>query len=245
MTPRSASEPRISTDTTDPSTPQPREIIVQHQRVSDPANSGAFGSTFADSFTPPITGTYTDPAGYEQYTVGAGGAARVGLGVWPYIGIDVRRCRRRNSLRRAGGAPYIDPTGIVNAASYSPFTAGISGGEFLTLYGSNLAPGTTVFSGATFPTILNGVQVLVNGIAAPLYYVDERAIGVRCAFRDGSVTRGVDTGHQQWRSLQCGNHAGEFNHPGSIHPRQQRAWIRSRGTCRWIARDTGQPRATR
>lgn len=63
--------------------------IIQHQRVSDPANSGAFGSTFADSFTPPITGTYTDPAGYEQYTVAAGGAARVGLGVWPYIGIDV------------------------------------------------------------------------------------------------------------------------------------------------------------
>jgi uncharacterized protein (TIGR03437 family) len=144
--------------------------IIQHQRISDLANSGAFGSTFADSFTPPLTGTYTDPAGYEQYTVGAGGAARVGLGVWPYIGIDVG-LQAPKFTAPAGGAPYIDPTGIVNAASFSPFTAGVSGGEFLTLYGSNLAPGTTVFSGTTFPTILNGVQVLVNGVPAPLYYV--------------------------------------------------------------------------
>jgi uncharacterized protein (TIGR03437 family) len=71
----------------------------------------------------------------------------------------------------AGGAPYINPTGIVNAASFSPFTAGISGGEFLTLFGSNLAPGTDIFTSAPFPTTLNGVQVLVNGVAAPIYYV--------------------------------------------------------------------------
>ena len=144
--------------------------IIQHQRVNDPANAGAFGSTFADSFTPPITGTYIDAAGYEQYTVGAGGAARVGLGVWPYIGIDVG-LQAPALTAPAGGAPYINPAGIVNASSFSPFTAGISGGEFLTLFGSNLAPGTSIFSGATFPTILNGVQILVNGVAAPIYYV--------------------------------------------------------------------------
>jgi uncharacterized protein (TIGR03437 family) len=145
--------------------------ILQHQRISDPANAGAFGSTFTDSFTPPITGTYTNPGGYEQYTVGAGGAIRVGLGVWPFIGIDVGLQAPRFLNPPVAGAPFIDPTGIVNAASFSPFTAGVSGGEFLTLYGFNLAPGNTVFTGATFPTTLNGVQVLVNGVAAPLYYV--------------------------------------------------------------------------
>jgi uncharacterized protein (TIGR03437 family) len=144
--------------------------IFEHERISDLANSGGFGSTYADSFTPPITGTYTDPAGYEQYTVGAGGTARIGLGVWPYIGIDLG-LQAPKFTAPAGGAPFIDPTSIVNAASYSPFTAGVSGGEFLTFYGFNLAPGTTVFSGTTFPTTLNGVQVLVNGVAAPLDYV--------------------------------------------------------------------------
>jgi uncharacterized protein (TIGR03437 family) len=144
--------------------------IFQHQRLSDPANAGAFGSTFADSFTPPITGTYTDAAGYEQYTVGAGGATRVGLAVWPYIGIDVG-LQAPKFTAPAGGAPYIDPTGIVNAASFSPFTAGVSDGEFLTLFGSNLAPDTNIFTGAPFPTKLDGVQVLVNGTAAPIYYV--------------------------------------------------------------------------
>jgi uncharacterized protein (TIGR03437 family) len=144
--------------------------IIQHQRVSDLANAGAFGSTFSDSFTPPLTGTYTDPAGYEQYTVSAGGATRVGLGVWPYIWIDVG-LQAPKFTAPAGGAPYIDPTGIVNASSFSPFTAGISGGEFLTLFGSNLAPRTDIFTGAPFPTSLDGVQVLVNGVAAPIYYV--------------------------------------------------------------------------
>ena len=158
--------------------------IFQHQRVSDLANSGAFGSTFADSFTPPITGTYTDPAGYEQYTVGAGGAARVGLGVWPYIGIDVS-LQAPKFTAPAGKAPYIDPTGIVNAASFSPFTAGISGGEFLTLFGSNLAPGTDIFTGAPFPTTLNGVQVLVNGIAAPIYYVTTGELAFVVPFATG------------------------------------------------------------
>lgn len=155
--------------------------IIQHERVNDPANSGSFGSTFADSFTPPITGTYIDPAGYEQYTVGAGGAARVGLGVWPFIGIDVG-LQAPKFTAPAGGAPYIDPTGIVNAASFSPFTAGVSDGEFLTLYGSNLAPGTDVFTGAPFPNKLNGVQVLVNGIAAPIYYVTKGQLAIVVPF---------------------------------------------------------------
>jgi uncharacterized protein (TIGR03437 family) len=164
--------------------------IIEHQRISDPANSGAFGSTFADSFTPPITGTYTDPAGYEQYTVGAGGAARVGLGVWPYIGIDLG-LQAPKFTAPAGGAPYIDPTGIVNAASFSPFTAGVSGGEFLTLYGANLAPaGTSIFSGNSFPTTLNGVQITVNGTPAPIYYVTPGQVAFVVPFAAGLLAGG-------------------------------------------------------
>jgi uncharacterized protein (TIGR03437 family) len=36
--------------------------------------------------------------------------------------------------------PYINPAGVINAASYAPFTAGISAGDAIVIYGSNLAP---------------------------------------------------------------------------------------------------------
>jgi uncharacterized protein (TIGR03437 family) len=66
---------------------------------------------------------------------------------------------------------FLNPTGIVNAGSFAPFTAGLAPGELLTLYGANLAPGTQVESGIPFPTTLGNVQVLINSIPAPLYYV--------------------------------------------------------------------------
>ncbi len=41
----------------------------------------------------------------------------------------------------------------------------------LTLYGSNLAGGIQVASAAPFLNTLGNVQVMINGIAAPIYYV--------------------------------------------------------------------------
>jgi uncharacterized protein (TIGR03437 family) len=66
---------------------------------------------------------------------------------------------------------FLNPTGIVNAGSSVPFTAGIAPGELLTIYGANLAPGNQVESGIPFPTTLNKVQVMINSIPAPIYYV--------------------------------------------------------------------------
>ena len=142
--------------------------IIANDRLNSPFNSSAYGLTFTDSFTPPVTGTYTDAASSFQYTVGANGAVRVGAGSWPYLSISV-------AIQAPAFPPttpvYINPTGIVNAASFAPFTAGIAPGEFLTIYGTNLAPSTVVSSSVPYPTILGGVQVLVNGAATPLYYV--------------------------------------------------------------------------
>src|SRR5208283_929565 len=55
-----------------------------------------------------------------------------------------------------------------------PFTAGVSPGQFITLYGTGLAPSLQI--NTSFPTTLNGVQVLVDGIPAPLYYVSSTQI---------------------------------------------------------------------
>src|SRR5439155_17131703 len=54
----------------------------------------------------------------------------------------------------------------------------VSGGELVTLYGTNLAPSTVVTSVVPFPTTLGGVKVLVNSVPAPLYYVSPSQISV-------------------------------------------------------------------
>jgi uncharacterized protein (TIGR03437 family) len=101
-----------------------------------------------------------------RYAVGAGGAIRIGSGIGPNLGLNVALAAPSLS----GTGVYLNPLGIVNAASWAPFTQAIAPGEFIELFGTGLAPGA---SSATvpFPPILRGVQVLMNNIPAPLYTV--------------------------------------------------------------------------
>jgi uncharacterized protein (TIGR03437 family) len=72
------------------------------------------------------------------------------------------------------GAPtvsvaQINAGGIVIHAGTSPV---VSPGSIVDIYGTNLAAAAlNAPSGASLPTTLGGVQVLVNGMAAPLIYV--------------------------------------------------------------------------
>lgn len=65
-------------------------------------------------------------------------------------------------------APVVNSGGVVSAASG---TEGLSAGGIVTIYGTNLAGSTVVAPGVPWPTSLGGVSVLVNGIAAPIYFV--------------------------------------------------------------------------
>lgn len=70
----------------------------------------------------------------------------------------------------SGSGVFLDPQGVVNGASSAPAGNPISPGEFISLYGSGLAKGNATAT-APFPPTLNGVTVLVNGKAAPLFAV--------------------------------------------------------------------------
>jgi uncharacterized protein (TIGR03437 family) len=71
----------------------------------------------------------------------------------------------------SGTGVFLNPQGIVNAASWAPFTAAIVPGEFITLVGTGLAPsGLPAASTIPFLPNLGGVQVMIGGIAAPIYY---------------------------------------------------------------------------
>jgi uncharacterized protein (TIGR03437 family) len=81
------------------------------------------------------------------------------------------------------GRPAFPSAGVVNAASTQAVSA-IASGSFFSIYGTNLAPNSPVngtgwsglFQGASAPTSIDGVRVLVNGLPAFLYFVSNGQI---------------------------------------------------------------------
>jgi uncharacterized protein (TIGR03437 family) len=141
--------------------------IVGHQRLADFLSPSAYNYTYADSYTVPANGAYSSPV--MNYVVGNG--IRIGSGIGPYLGLSVALQAPAMSSSLSTTGVFLDPQGVVNAGSSAPFTAGLAPGELLTLYGANLASGLQVASGIPFPTTLGNVQVTVNSVPAPLYYV--------------------------------------------------------------------------
>jgi uncharacterized protein (TIGR03437 family) len=139
-------------------------FLLAHQRFLDVVdNGGPVDFTYSDTVTANSDGTYND--GFNQYFFGAGGVIGVGIGTNPTFGVTVLV----EAPAFNGSGPYIFPTGIVNAGSSVPFTASLAPGELVSIYGTNLT--TTSTSNGSLPTTLGGVQVLVNGTAAPIYSV--------------------------------------------------------------------------
>lgn len=136
---------------------------IKHQRLFSSVCSGLYSYVSTDA------NPSADPT--ETYTVGDGGKVRIGVGVPPYLGMDIALAAPTFS----GSGVYLAPDGVLNYGSYAPFTAGVSPGEIITLFGTNLANGsasaTAAEVGTLLPTQLSGVEVLIDGVPAPLYYV--------------------------------------------------------------------------
>ena len=156
-------------------------VAVGHQRVADVINGDLYGYTYSEAYSVGSDGTYSNP--YMRYVVGAGGV-RIGSGIGPYLGINVALPAPGFS----GSGVFLNPAGIVNAASSAPFTAGIAPGDFITLYGANLAPGTATAYTVPFPTTagLDGVQVTVNGLPAPVQFVSPGQISAIVPYAIGT-----------------------------------------------------------
>jgi uncharacterized protein (TIGR03437 family) len=69
-----------------------------------------------------------------------------------------------------GPGVFLNPQGIVDSATYSPVGDYIAPGEFISMYGSGLANGTTTATMLPFPKTLGGVSVSINGTPTPVYY---------------------------------------------------------------------------
>ena len=148
--------------------------IVGHQRLLSFFNPSAYDYTYSDTYTIPSNGAYASPA--TNYVVGSG--IRIGSGIGPFLGISVALQAPTMSSSLSTTGVFLDPQGVVNAGSFAPFTAGVAPGELLTLFGANLASGLQVASAIPFPTTLGKVQVMINGVPAPIYYVSPAQLAV-------------------------------------------------------------------
>lgn len=156
--------------------------IFGHQRLYSSFDELPYDFTFSDTYEIAPNGTYTDFTG-ARLIVGAGGNFRIGFGQEGIPGISV--ALRAPSF--SGPGVFLNPAGVVNAASRAPFTTGLARGEMIELSGTNLAPEAA--SDDLLPNTLSGVQVLVNDRLAPIKSVSPEKIVAIVPFDTELVAR--------------------------------------------------------
>jgi uncharacterized protein (TIGR03437 family) len=72
--------------------------------------------------------------------------------------------------------PVVSPSGLVNGANYSPQ---VSAGSYAALFGTSLASSSVSARSLPLPTSLGSVSVLMNGYAAPLFFVSPTQINLQ------------------------------------------------------------------
>ncbi|MEP6961893.1 MAG: IPT/TIG domain-containing protein, partial [Acidobacteriota bacterium] len=146
--------------------------IWEHQRFLATSSPIPKNYTGSGSFPADAVIDYTDTASDVEYVMGVDGAFRIGIGQSPFLSLRVAV----RAPKFGGEAPYIDPAGVLNSASFAPFTTGVAKGELLTIFGNGLASKLVVAPGTPFPNSLGGVQVLMNNRPAAIYYVSPSQI---------------------------------------------------------------------
>ncbi|MBK9171166.1 MAG: hypothetical protein IPM24_27420 [Bryobacterales bacterium] len=75
--------------------------------------------------------------------------------------------------------PAVRPGNVRHASTYEPFA---SSGAIVSIFGWNLASETAEAEGPELPNTLAGVQVTLNGMTAPLYFVSPGQINAQIPF---------------------------------------------------------------
>ena len=150
-------------------------VSLFHNRLQSLAYA-AYDYTFDSQYTVASDGSIPVGDVPYQFTFGAGGRSFIALG-------DAADSPALYSLTLglatqtySGSGVFLNPLGIVNSANFAPVTNPIAPNEFITLIGSGMAGGNFPAQTLPLPMTLGNVQVLINGIAAPLDYVSATQI---------------------------------------------------------------------
>ena len=146
---------------------------ILHQRLNLPLTSSIdYGSDDQISLNSSGT-TGVDFLDYE-YVFGDGQQAFVGIGTFGFYSLVVGL----KAPTFTGSGVYLNPVGVVNAASYQPVTASLAPGELITLFGSGLASANVTAAPGSFPMSLGGVTATIDSISCPIYYVSPTQMAV-------------------------------------------------------------------
>ena len=77
---------------------------------------------------------------------------------------------------------FLNPNGVVNAASFAPVPAPVCPGAIVSLFGSAFAGDKAVATSLPLPTVLGGLTVTVGGTQAPLFYVSPGQVNMQIPF---------------------------------------------------------------
>jgi uncharacterized protein (TIGR03437 family) len=154
-------------------------IALNTNGTSGPLPASSFLSMF--QYCPSGTAICSDGDGTYLYAFGDGANAFVAIGSQGFFSLVAGVISPANPGSSTTGV-YLNPIGIINAASYAPMTASLAPGETISLFGTNLSKVTMSPPAGPAPTILGETQVLVNGTAAPLYYVSPTQINAVVPF---------------------------------------------------------------
>ena len=141
--------------------------------------AGAFDYTGTNSYA--LTADGTGTVDLTQIALGASGKAFAGAAINPtdpaayeiYFGVQTPAL--------SGTGVFLNPLGVINAASFAPPGNPISPGQFVTLFGTGLAKSNQT-AAPPYPPTLNGVSVLINNKPAPLYFVSPGQLNVLVPF---------------------------------------------------------------
>lgn len=160
---------------------------IVHQRFNSPFGFALdYGTSDLIDLNPDGT-TPTDQDGYN-YIFGDGAEAFVAIGTGGFFSLQVGT----HAATFSGPGVFLNPIGVVNAASYQPITASLAPGELITLYGTGLASTTaSIQGGQVFPTKLGGVSVTIDDTPCPIYYVSPTQLSVIVPYEVASNQTGL------------------------------------------------------
>ncbi len=144
--------------------------LFWHSRTDDVADQFVYDDTFNTPVTIGSDGSYFD--GTFNYFAGLNGKAILLIGSGQQYSLNVGV---HSPSITPTSTVWINPIGITNAANYTPITNAYSPGELISIYG-NFGVDLNVNQKLPIPTSLSNVQVLVNGQAAPIYFVSPNQI---------------------------------------------------------------------
>jgi uncharacterized protein (TIGR03437 family) len=141
--------------------------IVESRRLNESPSATPINETATSYYT--LASDGTGSAGPSQIAAGAGGivTANTGGPLDP-TGYEIGFAVTIPTV--SGTGVFINPQGVVNAASNAPVGNPISPGEFIAIYGSGLSSQTTTAT-PPYPGMLGNVSVSIGGLPAPVYLV--------------------------------------------------------------------------